>query len=113
MANQITARGLLNRVITIEERDDDALDEHGQPSGQWISWRTDYPAKIETLSGRQLELARRIWEEASIRVTMDYVAGLNQHRHRFRLGDSTLHIGFVEDVDLEGITHVVLCARRQ
>ena len=94
-------------ILRIPEK----LDEQGQKHQPPVICWNDIPCKVETLSGRQIEQARSLYQNADYRVTMDYIEGVRE-THRLRLIPSgvELHIGHVSNTDLENVELVLLCS---
>ena len=87
------------------------LDDQGQKaSPPEICWPC-VPCKIETLSGRSVEQARALYENADYRITIDYLEGVNT-RHRLLTvpGDRQFHIGHVSNTNEENVELVLLCS---
>lgn len=89
----------------------DSLDSQGQKDQPpEICW-PDIPCKIETLAGRQIEQARALYQNADYRVTMDYIEGVREwHRLQVIASGTQLHIGHVQNTDLENVELVLLCS---
>lgn len=87
------------------------LDSTGQKTSAPVICWPHVPCRVETLSGRQAEVARALYAQAEFRVTTDFIEGVNE-RHRLLLipSDRQLHIGYVQDTDLEGVELVFLCS---
>lgn len=90
----------------------EALDDRGQPGGQDIVYRKQVPCSIETLNGREGELARQQFASATHRVEMygdpgkplDHTMYLLKHPEMRRL-----EIGFINDVHQNGVVLSLLC----
>ena len=67
--------------------------------------------RVEILSGRELEFARRLFPTATHRVTIPFIRLLTM-RHRFVVikNERILEIGHLNDVEMQGIKHICICA---
>lgn len=66
--------------------------------------------RVETLSGRELELARRLVSNATHRVTIPYISFLGlKHRFVVAKNERVLEIGHLNDVEMAGVTHICTC----
>ena len=66
--------------------------------------------RVEILSGRELEFARRLFPTASHRVTIPFIRLLTL-RHRFVVmkNERMLEIGHLNDVEMQGVKHICTC----
>lgn len=92
--------------VSFEERTKD-LDARGQSTNAWAV--TEYAwAEVVTLTGTELEIARKLHANATHKVTLRYFAGRST-KQRINLGDRTLNILSIDNVDQRGIEHVLIC----
>ena len=86
------------------------LGERGRRQGPDTVVLANVPCSIETLSGRELEVARQLYATATARVELhgDPAAPLTP-QHYLLFGTKKLHIGHVDDVDRLGVEYVLLC----
>lgn len=110
MSTRIRA-GQLRHVLTIQtnEADPDSA-ALGRATPSWDDEVSGVRAAIETLSGSELEQARKIYARATHRVTIRHHGFLNTTQQRFLWGTRALYIGHVNDVDGRGIVQECLCA---
>lgn len=83
----------------------------GQASRTW-SRLDDVWAKIETLTGREAEQARKTFADAKIKITMRYYAGLTSE-DRVRFGTRIFPIGLVDNVEERNREHVLYCTEER
>ena len=97
-------------------RPTEAQGTRGQAQGNPELILKDWPCSIETLSGREIEQARTVFAEATHRVE-----GYGDPAQRFKerdhltggsIGKRTLHIGFINDKQQNGIELSLLCGER-
>jgi head-tail adaptor len=69
-------------------------------------------AKIETLSGRELEIANQVYAGAALRVTIRHFPGLVASDY-LEFGSRRLEIGHVENVEQKDWWNVLLCSEDQ
>lgn len=87
-----------------------SYDSRGQNNGTWSTSTTVW-GNIETLDGRELEHARKIYANASHRVTIRYMsASTLTNKNRFLFGSRVLNIGHINKVDQVSEALVVLCS---
>jgi SPP1 family predicted phage head-tail adaptor len=63
-------------------------------------------AKVETLSGRELQYAQQQVANVTHKLTFDYVKGLTTEM-RIVMGDHTFGIDFIDNRDFANVEHVV------
>ncbi len=63
----MTTKGRLRHKVELQRKSSSGYDSLGQPIGTWQTIDT-FPAKVEDLSGRELERARQMVSEATVRV---------------------------------------------
>lgn len=88
----------------------DATDDHGQAVGLDTVYIKDVPCSIETLSGRESEIARQQYAEAThlVKCYGDPARPIREHM-RLRFGARLIEIGFVKDVNQNGEVLELLC----
>ena len=84
------------------------LGAHGEITDNWVK-DFDWWVSIETLSGRELELARQNFPTATHRITGRYDSRLNNTRHRLAYNGRTFHIEHADNVDQRNIEWVLTC----
>lgn len=111
--NNVKHKPTKQHYVTIK-RPSTTLGTKGQRSGSDSTLLENVPCSIETLSGRELELARQTVADATHRVIMwadpsnplltsDYLV----------LGTRTLRIGHFDDVDQQGLEYMLLCVEER
>ena len=89
------------------------LSGRGQPSGDPTTLFECVPVSIETLSGLDLWQARKQYAEARFRVKLNGDPNNRLKTEDYLVfGDSTLHIGFIDDKDQTGTDLTLLCKER-
>jgi len=81
----------------------------GQRTGSSTTKAESIPCSIETLTGRELELARQVVSNATVRVTMRYPGITLTTKHFLMFGDRQLNIGHINDVDQIGREFILTC----
>jgi head-tail adaptor len=100
--------GKLRHVVTIQAiPNPDTIGEGGEPAGQYADVTTRR-AKVEDLTGRELEHAKAVSQETSVLVTMRYYAGLTA-KHRLKHGSRALDIEAVTNPDGMKVEHLIYC----
>ena len=90
-----------------------AVGSRGEAEGQDQQVLKEVPCSIETLSGREAELARSVYPDATYKVEM-YADPRNpvtavMYLTGGTLGTRRLNVGFVNDRDLKGVQYELLC----
>jgi SPP1 family predicted phage head-tail adaptor len=80
----------------------------GEPTGSWSTVGGRW-AEIINLSGSELEKARQLQADASVRVRFRFYSGLTT-RHRLLFGSRVFQIGHIDDVDQLGVEHILTCS---
>lgn len=117
MAKRLPAGEFRHRVTIKEHKIESSstqYDSYGQLSTSSTARHTGIVtrAKIEELSGNELEIARQRYANARYQVTIDYNATLDStggSRREIVFGNRTLHIGAVMNTDMENVELVLLC----
>ena len=78
--------GDLDKRVTIEAVTMGAADSRGRPAVTWAAAVNDVSARIETPSGRKLELTRQLVATATHLVTIRYRPGMSEQNHRIASG---------------------------
>jgi hypothetical protein len=85
----------------------------GERRGQPICVRREVPCSIETLTGREIDQARTILSDAIYKVEFyadpSKVVTQNDFLTGGTLGKRELHIGYVNDVNMQGLKLELLC----
>lgn len=102
MSTPSVRAGDLNRRIIIEQRAS-ARDAFGQQVTTWTTFATPF-AKIEPLSGRELQLAQAVNAETSHKVTIRYRPGITTAMRAVYQGR---YFNILSAMDLE-TAHVVI-----
>lgn len=100
--------GRLRHQVTIEQRSS-TPDTFGEPANTWSTLYADQPASIDPISARELIAAGAIQSEATHRVRMRYVAGV-QTKHRIVFGTRVFDIRAVRDVEERNVELELLCS---
>jgi head-tail adaptor len=87
-------------------------DRRGQPDRTYDEvYLADVPCSIETLAGRELDLARTRYAQANYKITLwadpDHPLSVT---HQLRLGGRTFEIGAINDPELLGLEVELLCS---
>lgn len=121
MARRIPA-GEMRHLVTIKqhkiEGGSTAYDTYGQVSRSTTAWSTvaTMYAKIEQLTGSELDIARQIYARATYAATVDYLAALDStggSRRAVFFGSRMLNIGGVINPDLENVQLQLLCGEER
>ena len=121
MARRVPA-GEMRHVVRVKshkiEAGSTAYDTFGQLSASSTAWSriANRRAKIEQLSGGELELARQLYSSASYRVTIDYdqtLASTGGARRTALLGARVMNVGAVLNPDLENVQLQLLCGEER
>lgn len=86
-----------------------AYDERGQESESFDAVGAPIAARVQTLTGRELEQARQAVSDASLKVTIRHLAGLVP-TDQFLFKGRTLHIGHVGDPEERGRWLICYCS---
>lgn len=114
--------GEMRHLVTIREHEIEAastaLDSYGQISQSTTAWKARFKprAKIEQLTGEEIEIARQVYPKASYRLTIDYIAVLAStggSRRAVEFENRFLHIGAVIDPDMEKRQLQLLCGQEK
>jgi SPP1 family predicted phage head-tail adaptor len=97
---------LRHKLTVLAEQDGDA-DAFGAPVREFLSAGT-VDAEVVHLSGVELQIAQQVNAQVTHRVTLRYLHGLTV-QHRFQLGERSLEIFDINDVDERHICHICLC----
>lgn len=92
------------------------LDSRGQASGSPVTVVSSVPCSIEQLNGRELERARQLMADASLRVRFFYDASwsLTTKDWLERTTDSSkIHIGHIQDPDETDLEVTLTCAEER
>lgn len=88
-------------------------DSRGQNSASWSTSTTVW-AQIETLTGKELEQARKNYADATHRVTMRYLSAATlTTKNRLLFGSRALNIGSINKVDQVSESLIVICGEDQ
>ena len=100
--------GELRHYVHILAKQDTGQDAHGQPISQWVTI-SDAFARIEPLTGRDVEYARQLYHLASVRITMRYNAVVN-NSSRIKHGARVYSVGNCQNLDERDVWLVLLCS---
>ena len=87
----------------------DTKGTRGQRTGDPTTVVLSVPCSVETLAGRELELARQVVSNATLKVKMRYPGFAITTRHFLLFGTRTLNIGHINDVDQIGREFILTC----
>ena len=121
MSVRIPAGEMRHQVIIKEHKIElgtTAVDTYGQVSVSTTAWATGITtrAKIEQLTGRELEIARQNYAAATHRVTIDYnstMGSTGASRRAVVFGSRFLFIGAVLNEDMENRQLQLLCGEER
>jgi len=99
--------GKLRHVLALQQRDT-AIGTRGQKASTFATLAT-IRAAVETLGGREAELARKLSADATLKVTVRYYPGVTVE-HRFLCGARVLNIGHVNNWLQRNEWLICLCA---
>jgi SPP1 family predicted phage head-tail adaptor len=99
--------GQIRHVLTLQQRDT-TIGTRGQKASTFTALATVRGA-IETLGGREAELARKLSADATLKVTVRYYPGVTVE-HRFLFGTRALNIGHVANWRERNEWLICLCA---
>jgi len=111
MAKQNTRAGKL-RVRYYLQAHDGTETDRGQRDNSEDNWDTEATiwGSLETLSGSELELAQKLFAEATHRVEIRYRSGVTpQHRLTTKQDGRVLHIGHVADPEHRHRRLLLMC----
>lgn len=105
---RLQAGKLRHKIQVQRNAGEGSYGSHGEITDNWTK---DFEAwaSIETLSGRELELARQNFATATHRITMRYDSRLDNTRHRIAHAGRTFHIEHADNVDQRNIAWVLTC----
>ena len=89
------------------------LDTHGQPQTAFQNRLQNIPAEIVQLSGREGELARARFPEATHRIRTRYLIDAEDPKARFVFGSKTFNIISSDNLEMRNIEHVHLCGEQR
>lgn len=103
---------MLRHEVSIQAKTT-SLNTYGQASttGSWTTEKT-VRAHIETLSGRELDLARQVFPTATRRVTIEYLSTMDSTgatQRRVLFGSRALYIGHIDNPEFENWHLELLC----
>ncbi len=87
----------------------DTKDSRGQRSGVATITATRVPCSIETLAGRELEIARQVVSNATLLVKMRSPGFDLTTKHFLLFGTRQLNIGHINDVNQIGREFILTC----
>lgn len=99
--------GKLRHKLIIQERST-ALGSRGQASANWTDVGTVW-GSVQTLSGRELELAKRLYVDATHRIEVRFHSAITEER-RLKFGERYFGIGAVDNDEQRDRTLILLCA---
>jgi len=117
MASQNTIIDPTQRQIKlrIEVQVDSTDDQFGTPKKEFVPVKCDgrtsfVNGRVETITGRELEFARKLFPTATHRVTIPFIPFLTL-RHRFVVAknERVLEIGHLNNVDMADRKHICTC----
>ena len=94
-------------------RPTDTEGTRGQSRGEPQTIYKNWPCSIATLNGREVEQARSVFAEATHKVEgYGNPAKRLAERDYLQFGERTLHIGFINDKQQNGLMLSLLCGER-
>lgn len=101
--------GQMRQRVTIEAKSvASAPDSRGHTERTWYAAITNVSAKVETPTGRKLELAKQLVSSATHVITMRY-RKLDEANNRIAYCGRVFSIGHQEDVDERHVKLVLTC----
>ncbi len=100
--------GALRKRVVIERKTAPTTDSRGHPVRSWESYIEDVSAKIETPSGRKMEIARQMVATATHIITIRYRT-LNVDEHRINYRGRIFNIGFQNNLEERGVHLELTC----
>lgn len=102
------AAGELRQRVNIQAASANTTDTFGHPIETWADSITNVAAKIETPTGRKLELARQLVPTATHVITVRY-RELDDELNRIAYGERVFNIGHQNDVDERHVKLILTC----
>lgn len=99
--------GQLRHRLEIQVRTSALSSNRGVESGVFETVGTVW-GSIETISGAELEEARKTVAQATHAIVIRFYSGFTP-RHRIKFGSRIFNIGHVDDLDNRGRFHVLTC----
>lgn len=88
--------------ITIQQLDDSTQDSYGSVVNTWSNYKTDIPAKVETVSGREYYQSNREASDELTRFKIRYTPDYNvTTKYRVVFNNSYYYIEYAPDFDHE------------
>jgi len=69
--------GTLRHRIYIQSKTEGAQNQHGEPAITWATFQ-EAQARIEAMTGRELETAQQTWADARLKVITHYISGVKR-----------------------------------
>ena len=105
--------GELRHLVTVQTRTDTGTSPRGKPGYSWTAVAgVDVFAKIETLSGEEAEIARKLVPKASHKVTMRYRA-FDTEANRLLFKGRVFNVGHAENVEEMNVALVLTCTEEK
>lgn len=101
--------GKLRHYVTIQTYAETSAGSRGEKQGGWQDALATVPAEIVTLTGRELELARQIIAQASVRIRLRYHVGVTT-KSRIVWNGRVFNVVHVNNVDQRNRELVCLCS---
>ena len=99
--------GKLRHRLTIQSRPT-TLGTRGQASKTWNDGETIW-GSVQTLSGREAELAKRLYADATHQIEIRYREGITVE-NQIKFGSRVFGIGAVSDPEQRKINLILLCS---
>lgn len=92
--------GLLRHYITFQRETVSGTGDRGQATTAWavVSGSSIVNASVETLSGRELEIARQVHPEADTKITCRWRPGIRE-TDRINFAGRLFNIGWINNID--------------
>ncbi len=102
------AAGELRHRVIIEAKTADTTDSRGHPVRTWATSIENVAAKIETPTGRKMEIARQLVATATHIITMRYRV-LSARDNRINFNGRIFNIGFQQNVEERNVRLELTC----
>lgn len=101
--------GSLRHFITVEKPVKQSTDDRGRPVINWETLIEGMPASISMLSGSEVETARQLVPEATVRIEFHADSRITSQM-RFTYQGRIFYIGFIDPVALANRWMVCTCS---
>jgi SPP1 family predicted phage head-tail adaptor len=101
--------GKLRHFVKVEQFTQTGTGTRGEKQGSWGSLYEDVPASIETLGGREAEVARQIVSTADTKVGLRWLAGITT-KMRINHNDKLYNIEAINNIDQRDRELILTCS---